>query len=81
MKKEIVCPLCSETMTEKKAHQDTFWECLSCKAEVWPADERIEKEVRRLMTAPASKKKSAGRRKSRFKAKKPGEKFTPWYQR
>jgi hypothetical protein len=64
-------------MTEKKVHGGTFWECPTCKAGVWPAIERIEKEVRRLMTAPASRKKSAGGRKSRFKPKK----LVPWYRR
>jgi len=78
----VVCPLCKEVMLSKKAHGDAFWECPGCRAEVWPADERLEKEVRKLMAVDAGRERGSGsRRKSRFKSRKPGEKFTPWYQR
>ncbi|RKO67038.1 hypothetical protein D7024_08790 [Desulfofundulus salinus] len=70
-------------MAQQKLRGDTFWECPGCSCEVWPYDPAVEKEVRKLMAPSAGKKKkgSGGRRKSRFKSKKPGEKFIPWYRR
>ncbi|MCL6447849.1 MAG: hypothetical protein K6U04_06800 [Armatimonadetes bacterium] len=69
-------------MTEKKAHGDAFWECPTCRAELWEYDEKTERQIRKAMqSAPARKKSSGSRRKSRYKMRKPGQKFVPWYQR
>ncbi|MEW6426305.1 MAG: hypothetical protein AB1523_16480 [Bacillota bacterium] len=63
--------------------QEGCWICVPCKVSVWPYVERVEKEVRRLMAPSAGRKKgSGGKRRSRFKTKKPGMKLVvPWYQR
>lgn len=82
MDKTIACPLCGETMAARKLRGDVFWECSGCSCEVWPYDERVEKAIRKAMQPVRATKKSRGtRRKGRFRTKKPGERFVPWYQR
>ncbi|MGQ9532569.1 MAG: zf-TFIIB domain-containing protein [Desulfotomaculales bacterium] len=75
----MLCPLCQEALVEKRTHGLHFWECPTCRAEVWPYDERQEKAIRKAMEAPRirSKKRSGGRK--RKYRKKP--KYVPWYQR
>lgn len=78
---EIKCSLCGATMTHKKLRGNEFWECPECKAEIWPYDERVEKAVRKAMYSIAPKKRGGGSKRRRFKSKKPGEKYVPWYSR
>ncbi len=78
---EIKCSLCGATMKHKKLRGNEFWECPECKAELWPYDERIEKEIHKDMYAIAPRKKSRrSSKRKRFKQKKPGEKRMPWYR-
>ncbi len=80
--KKVKCPLCGETMEYKKLRGNEWWECPVCRTEVWPYDERVEKEIHKEMYVTAPKKKSRGSSKrKRFKPKKPGEKWVPWYRR
>jgi hypothetical protein len=63
--------------------KDAFWACPECGAELWPEDERIEKTIRREMTRGLRARKKGGGRgtKKKYKQKKPGEKFIPWWAR
>lgn len=83
--KSINCPLCGEPMARQllPGSKDCFYECPACRAEVWPYDASVEAEARKLMapSAPRKRRGSGGRRRSRFKARKPGEKYVPWYHR
>lgn len=78
---EVKCSLCGEVMEHKKLRGNEWWECPVCKAELWPYDERVEKEIRKEMYVTAPKKKSRSSKRKRFKPKKPGEKWIPWYRR
>jgi hypothetical protein len=70
-------------MVHRKLRGNEFWECPNCNAELWPYDERVEKEIQKTMRRPlaARKRSGGGRRKRRYKTRKPGEKWVPWYQR
>lgn len=80
---EVKCSLCGEVMEHKKLRGNEWWECPVCRAELWPYDERVEEQIRKVMYAVKGAKKKGGgkRRKKRYKAKKPGEKWAPWYRR
>ncbi len=78
---EIRCPLCQTLMEYRRTHGHEFWECPACDAELWPYDERVEKEIRKTMYVTMPKKKSRGSRRRRFRTRKPGEKVIPWYRR
>ena len=78
---EIKCSLCGAIMTPKKIHGHEFWECPDCGAETWPYEEHTEKAIRKAMYPIRSKKRSGGRRKRRYRTKKPGEKWVPWWLR
>ena len=68
-------------MKYKKLRGDEFWECPTCNAETWPYDERIEKAVHKAMYVVTIKKRGRGSKRGRFKQKKLGEKWEPWYRR
>lgn len=79
---ELKCPYCGTIMNHKKLRGDEFFECPICKAEFWPYDERVEKAIRKTMYSNRSTKKyGKGSKRRLYKAKKPGEKWTPWWSR
>lgn len=80
----VLCPMCRKLMVQQALprSRDVYWRCAACRLELWPPDENIEKEVAKLMAPSAPRrKKGGGRRRSRFKSKKPGERYVPWYRR
>jgi hypothetical protein len=78
---EVKCSLCGATMTHKKLRGNEFYECPECGAELWTYDEKPEKAIRKVMYATSPKKRGKGSRRRRFKPRKPGEKWVPWYRR
>lgn len=76
---QVKCPFCGIEMEYRELRGNEFWECPDCKAEFWPYDEEIEKEIRKAMYTTTTKKKNRGGRKKRFSTKK--LKWVPWYKR
>lgn len=78
---EIKCSLCGATMIHNTLRGNEFWGCPVCRAETWPYDEQVEREIRQMMYSIIPPKRGGGKRRRRFKPKKPGEKWVPWYRR